>query len=414
MDVLGSLFGFIFQLLTILSTKFSELYGEVECTIGSKPAIFGQPLSILCRNTNPLICIKNESRVWMGGENLDLLVLEGIPKSKVGRYSEKVQSCSDFELLISNLSESDLNHSYCCTVGFSECRLKLSLAENDFEYHPEEHDIHKNFSISVHDLFVSVNISRVYPVPKCSVLFGVQKLDEYINQSASRVGNFFSTYFDFEFKLAEEQCPVKINITCLVGSTLIPILTSEMTNCSENRDLIAFIRHSLTVPIFCSFLTCMYFVLLTWSLCRNRKKIYTTCYALSERSLLQWRRPILAVILTLGSIYLAGHTEYISFKQFLQDSEDVENDTAKPIGFCVSSMLLTQVSLCFISNPDTISIREGFRNSTKRFVKKVKRKKKNSGNPAEQMRLNRPDTSVADQSTDGCHQFAKDASGNQS
>lgn len=69
----------------------------------------------------------------MGGKNLDLLVLEGIPKRRAGRYSEKVQSCSDFELLISNLSESDLNHNYCCTVGFSECRLKLSLKEGNFE-----------------------------------------------------------------------------------------------------------------------------------------------------------------------------------------------------------------------------------------------------------------------------------------
>ncbi|VDI59760.1 Hypothetical predicted protein [Mytilus galloprovincialis] len=324
MDVTGNLLGFIFNVLTILSTKILELYGEVECTIGSKPAIFGQPLSILCTNTNPIICVKNESRVWMGGENLDLLVLEGIQMRRAGRYSEKVQSCSEFELLISNLSESDLDHNYGCTVGFSDCRLKLSLTEGDFEYHPEELDIHKNFSISVHDLFVSVNISKVYPVPTCSVLFGIQKLDEFINQSATRIGNFFSTYFDLQFKLPQDQCPLKINISCLVGSTLIPILTSEIANCSSN--------------------------------------------ALPERSLLQRRRPILAVILTLGSIYLAGHTEYISFKQFLQD--------------------------------------------TKRFVKKVKREKKHKDNPAEKRRLN--EISVADQSTDECHQSTKDTICNQS
>lgn len=412
MDVTGNLLGFIFNVLTILSTKILELYGEVECTIGSKPAVFGQPLSILCTNTNTSICVKNESRVWMGGQNLDLLVLEGIPKRGTAMYSEKVQSCSEFELLISNLSESDLDHNYGCTVGFSDCRLKLSLTEGDFEYHPEELDIHKNFSISVHDLFVSVNISKVYPVPTCSVLFGIQKLDEFINQSATRIGNFFSTYFYLQFKLPEDQCPLKINISCLVGSTLIPILTSEIANCSENRDLITFIQHSLTVPIFCSILTCMYLVLLTLSLCRNRKKIYTTCNALSGRSLLERRRPILAVLLTLGSIYLAGHTEYISFKQFVQDSDDVENNTVEPIGFCVSSMLLMQVSLCFISNPDTISIREGFKNSTKRFVKKVKREKKHKDNPTEKRRLN--EISVADQSKDECHQYTDDAIGNQS
>ncbi|CAC5420767.1 unnamed protein product [Mytilus coruscus] len=246
------------------------------------------------------------------------------------------------------------------------------------------------FSLIFHLLTIlSTKFSELYG----DVTSNVQKLDEFINQSATRIGNFFTTYFDFKFKLPQDQCPVKINISCLVGSTLIPILTSEVTNCSENRDLITFIQHSLTVPIFCSILTCMYFVLLTWSVCRNRKKIYTTCYSLSERSLLQRRRPILAVILTLGSIYLAGHTEYISFKQFLQDSDDVENDTVKPIGLCVS-------------NPDTISIREGFRNSTKRFVKKVKREKKHKDNSVEQMRLN--ERSEADQSTGECHQYTED------
>ncbi|CAC5391191.1 unnamed protein product [Mytilus coruscus] len=378
MDVSECLFGFIFHLLTILSTKFSELYGEVACSIGSTPAIFGQPLSILCTNTNLSICVKNESRVWMGGENLDLLVFKGIPTKLAGRYSEKVQSCSDFELLISNLLESDLNHSYCCTVGFAECRLKLSLTEGNFEFHPEEHDIHKNFSISMQDLFVSVNISRVYPVPQCSFVIGGEKRDEYINQSANRVGNFYSAYFDFKFKLDEVQCPVKLNISCLVGSTLIPILTSEIANCSDNTDLMILIKHALTVPIVCLFLTCLCIVFLTWSLCRNWEKICSTCYKLSERNLLQWRRPILAVIFTLGSIYLVGHTEYISVKQLLHDGEDVGNGIHKPIGLCLSSIVLTQVSLCLISNPETISIRDGFKNSVKRLAQKIRGNKKKS------------------------------------
>lgn len=51
---------------------------------------------------------------------------------------------------------------------FPKCTVQLFFTD-----HPEEHDIHKNFSISVHDLFVSVNISKVYPVPTCTVLFGV-------------------------------------------------------------------------------------------------------------------------------------------------------------------------------------------------------------------------------------------------
>ncbi|VDI17860.1 Hypothetical predicted protein, partial [Mytilus galloprovincialis] len=363
MDVSESLFGFIIHFLTILSTKFSELYGEVECTIGSKPAIFGQPLSILCTNTNPIICVKNESRVWMGGENLDLLVLEGIQMRRAGRYSEKVQSCSDFELLISNLSESDLNHNYCCTVGFSECRLKLSLTEHNFEFHPEEHDIQTNFSISMEGLFVSVNISRVYPVPQCSFVVGGEKRDEYINQSANRVGNFYSSYFDFKYKFDEVRCPVKLNVSCLVGSTLIPILTSEINNCSDNADWITLIKHAVTVPIVCLFLTCLCVVFLIWSLCRNWEKICRTCYNLSERNLLQWRRPILALIFTLGSIYVVGHTEYISVKQLLRDGEDVDDGVHKPIGLCLSSIFLTQVSLCLISNPETISIRDGFKNS---------------------------------------------------
>ncbi|VDI17859.1 Hypothetical predicted protein, partial [Mytilus galloprovincialis] len=388
MDVSESLFGFIIHFLTILSTKFSELYGEVECTIGSKPAIFGQPLSILCTNTNPIICVKNESRVWMGGENLDLLVLEGIQMRRAGRYSEKVQSCSDFELLISNLSESDLNHNYCCTVGFSECRLKLSLTEHNFEFHPEEHDIQTNFSISMEGLFVSVNISRVYPVPQCSFVVGGEKRDEYINQSANRVGNFYSSYFDFKYKFDEVRCPVKLNVSCLVGSTLIPILTSEINNCSDNADWITLIKHAVTVPIVCLFLTCLCVVFLIWSLCRNWEKICRTCYNLSERNLLQWRRPILALIFTLGSIYVVGHTEYISVKQLLRDGEDVDDGVHKPIGLCLSSIFLTQVSLCLISNPETISIRDGFKNSVKRLAQKIRGSIKKSSNPEEVTELN--------------------------
>lgn len=324
----------------------------------------------------------------MGGENLDLLVLEGIQMRRAGRYSEKVQSCSDFELLISNLSESDLNHNYCCTVGFSECRLKLSLTEHIFEFHPEEHDIQTNFSISMEGLFVSVNISRVYPVPQCSFVVGGEKRDEYINQSANRVGNFYSSYFDFKYKFDEVRCPVKLNVSCLVGSTLIPILTSEINNCSDNADWITLIKHAVTVPIVCLFLTCLCVVFLIWSLCRNWEKICRTCYNLSERNLLQWRRPILALIFTLGSIYVVGHTEYISVKQLLRDGEDVDDGVHKPIGLCLSSIFLTQVSLCLISNPETISIRDGFKNSVKRLAQKIRGSIKKSSNPEEVTELN--------------------------
>lgn len=48
---------------------------------------------------------------------------------------------------------------------------------------------------------------------------------------------------------------------------------------------------------------------------------------------------------------------------FLFSGEDVDDGVHKPIGLCLSSIFLTQVSLCLISNPETISIRDGFKNS---------------------------------------------------
>lgn len=111
---------------------FSNL---VTCSIDD-PAIFGRNVSIVCENNSSTMC---EDRTWMGGHNvksLDHLLHNGLPHVSLGnstKFTEKVVSCHDIQLVISNFSEKDLNQQIVFTVGFHQCRFNVSFGSTNFE-----------------------------------------------------------------------------------------------------------------------------------------------------------------------------------------------------------------------------------------------------------------------------------------
>ncbi|CAC5391189.1 unnamed protein product [Mytilus coruscus] len=222
----------------------------------------------------------------MGGHKLnspDLFISQGFRSENASRFTEEVVSCQKVRLVISNFSENDLNQQICCTIGFQECRLNVSLSSANFEYHPKINEIKKDLNISSTALSLSIEIEKVYPVPNCSIIYGKKHLENLATVRINQSGMFYSAEINLEYKSVKKICPITANVICQFGGTRITIISSDFNNCTNKQ-------------------------------------------------------------------------EYI----------------ITPVSLCLSSAVLTPVSLGFISNPKTVSIRKGFKTAGENLMKRIK------------------------------------------
>lgn len=123
----------------------------------------------------------------------------------------------------------------------------------------------------------------------------------------------------------------------------------------------------------CCIMVMIYCILIVlWSLRRNWGGIQETCKELLTRELKDMRRPILAVLSIIASVTLSIQAKVISMKKVPQFDIDKQEDIITHVSLCLSSALLTPVSLGFISNPKTVSIRKGFKKAGENLIKRIK------------------------------------------
>lgn len=339
----------------ILKVIFSE--EGVFCGVKSNPAVFGKNVSIYCKYNGSNTCIENRTRTWTKGQNKDFLMMNGHPTAIAERYKENVLSCSEVELEISNFSSDDLN-SYQCYIDFKECELPLILDADTFEYHPNGDEIKTNLSISNEEFSFFLDIFPVYPSPKCTVFYGNMPMKDFLKQKTRRVGHFYQSKLNLEFKASGKICPITANATCKIGRTEISLLKFELKNCSDFEKQVSLTLTSTEKTILC-ILTGICLALVIWSMYRNRTLIQKTYNELSDRNVWDIRRPLLAVLATFGSM----SCDILTFTKIVEDNQTLI------ICFALA-LLLTLASLVLLSNTNTISIREGVRKSFERFIEK--------------------------------------------
>lgn len=366
---------FIKILVLQIITGSTETCSKVTCSIDD-PAIFGRNVSILCENNSSTRC---EDRTWMGGHNfksLNHLLHNGIPHVSLGnstKYTEKVISCQDIQLVISNFSEEDLNQQFVFTVGFHQCRFNVSFGSTNFEYHPNDGEIKTKINLSSTALSLSVKMEKVYPVPNCSIIFGDEHLENLAKMHINRTGNLYTVHTFVEYSSKEGECPITANVICQIGETGIMMISSNFTNCTSIYILRVFPWDVFAIQLSCILVMIFCILMVIWSLRRNWTNIIKTCKDLSKRKPEQWRRPVLAILSASVSVTLSVQTEVMSIKQVLQLDMSEKQNIVTPVSLCLSSVILTPVSLCFLSNPETISIRKGFRKAVDNFMKRMEK-----------------------------------------
>ncbi|XP_076108058.1 uncharacterized protein LOC143076226 isoform X2 [Mytilus galloprovincialis] len=344
---------FLLICLTFTTIIWKVIYSEegVFCGVKSNPAVFGKNVSISCIYNGSNTCIENRTRTWTKGQNKDLIMMDGHPSLTAERYKETVISCSEVELEISNFSSDDLDN-YQCYIDFKECKLPLQLDPYKYEYHPYGEEIKTNFTLSNGGFSVFFEMFPVYPIPMCTVFYGSIPMKDILKQTTRRVGHFYQSKLNLEFKALGKICPITANATCKIGQTEISLLKFESKNCSDIEEKVSLTLNSIEKTILCIF-TGICLALVLWSMCRNRTLIQETYNQLSNRNVWDSRRPLLAVLATFGSM----SCDILTFTKIVEDNQTLI------ICFCLA-LLLTFAALVLLSNTPTISIREGVRKSS--------------------------------------------------
>lgn len=57
-------------------------------------------------------------------------------------------------------------------------------------------------------------------------------MKDILKQTTRRVGHFYQSKLNLEFKASGKICPITANATCKIGQTEISLLKFELKNCS--------------------------------------------------------------------------------------------------------------------------------------------------------------------------------------
>ncbi|XP_063418423.1 uncharacterized protein LOC134701221 [Mytilus trossulus] len=96
------------------------------------PAVFGSDVVLECILPSSTCCDRYTRR-WLGGGNLNLLIMDGI-SSKPDKYSEEfTKESRSSKLTIHSLDSKDVNIPYQCTYGFSKDVKLLNMTDYNFE-----------------------------------------------------------------------------------------------------------------------------------------------------------------------------------------------------------------------------------------------------------------------------------------
>ncbi|XP_063448359.1 uncharacterized protein LOC134727892 [Mytilus trossulus] len=148
--------------------------------------VFGDNVTIQCTYYNRLSCTDHIFWTWTTGKENELIMTNGTlsEKYKNGKkYSERRSSCTQHSnLVISNFSEIDYRKKYKCGIAnikstessFVEYPKEEITFENiSYEYAPAQKMVSTVLHLKDQQVFFSLKIDKIYPVPECQATFAV-------------------------------------------------------------------------------------------------------------------------------------------------------------------------------------------------------------------------------------------------
>lgn len=119
------------NLLILIFLKISA--GTISWTQLTKPAIFGNDVSLRCHLTSETSCCDSFARKWSAGKYFDLIMMNGV-SSNASKYTETVDNrLNTSTLTIKNFNKNNVNIPYECTYGFDTFSKTLELTQANFE-----------------------------------------------------------------------------------------------------------------------------------------------------------------------------------------------------------------------------------------------------------------------------------------
>ena len=209
----------------------------VEWMILNPPIIFGKTAQLLCSpGTRKISSNAHNVTSWLGGKHCSTLATNG-GTADPRKYAEiRRLHRSKFEsiLQIYKFDEMDVNVNYSCSIGGCENRKSLSLTPDMFEYHPDKDTTRVLTSFRNGYLDVIVKIKKVYPKPKCIIMFNENIISRQLTTKTSVNGIFYMVVVEVD-QLYVDVCSGQLIVTCVVGKTEIPIYQETFNRCTKTK-----------------------------------------------------------------------------------------------------------------------------------------------------------------------------------
>ncbi|CAC5412725.1 unnamed protein product [Mytilus coruscus] len=131
----------------------------------------GETVVLTCTVHDAEVIDPGETRQWSKGSSL--FFYNGRPTIPM-KYMESLKR-NQFQLLIYNVTEADLNSEYECLYGFDTYSKTLNITEENFEYPPTANNTELEYNYARNgNLRVDLYMKKVFPLPNCTILIEVR------------------------------------------------------------------------------------------------------------------------------------------------------------------------------------------------------------------------------------------------
>lgn len=161
--------------------------------------IFGQNVTLACYTQHPS---KDCSvRQWTLGANVAVLLYNNF-SYRPDKYADDTQlNANHFSLVIKNFSLSDVNQMYSCSCGFDKSSKYLSFNETTCIY--KARHISHSFNITNKVIKANLNLSIVYPVPRCVLFLKNRQVET--NGTTTKHGLLYDVNMSFIYHLTDDD-----------------------------------------------------------------------------------------------------------------------------------------------------------------------------------------------------------------
>ncbi|CAC5411492.1 unnamed protein product [Mytilus coruscus] len=126
----------------------------------------GHRLKFECETSSVIPATK--SRQWRGGANNKLLCYDGTTVDPT-KYKEKIINQTNYELIVEEASENDLQCLYACRVGFDIDQKFLEVNEYNFVQLPDENFTKVDYQMQNGQSRLILVLFKVFPKPVCKL-----------------------------------------------------------------------------------------------------------------------------------------------------------------------------------------------------------------------------------------------------